>query len=82
MKTISIEEAAKELKQIIRDLADDPGVVTITGPEGRVVMVSEDTWRSLQETLYLLSVPGLKESISEGMAEAVEACCGCEELEW
>jgi PHD/YefM family antitoxin component YafN of YafNO toxin-antitoxin module len=46
--------------------------VQITGRRGNAVLVSEDDWRAVQETLYLLSVPGMRESIREGMATPIE----------
>lgn len=44
------------------------------------MLISEDDWRSIQETLYLLSIPGMRESILEGGKEPIEECA--EELEW
>lgn len=44
------------------------------------MLISEDDWRSIQETLYLLSIPGMRESILEGSKEPIEECA--EELEW
>jgi PHD/YefM family antitoxin component YafN of YafNO toxin-antitoxin module len=43
-------------------------------------LIAEDDWRSITETLYLLSIPGMRESIIEGMATPVEACS--DEVEW
>ena len=40
----------------------------ITGKRGNAVLISEDDWRAVQETLYLVSIPGMRESILEGMA--------------
>ena len=40
----------------------------ITGKRGNAVLVSEDDWRAVQETLYLVSIPGMRESILEGLA--------------
>ena len=46
--------------------------VQITGKRGNAVLVAEDDWRAMQETLYLLSVPGMRDSIIEGMAAPVD----------
>jgi len=50
------------------------------GKRNKAVLVSEEDWSSIQETLYLLSVPGMRESIREGMDTPIEACD--EELDW
>lgn len=54
--------------------------VQITGRRANAVLVSEADWRALQETVYLMSVPGMAESIREGMATPLEDCV--EELDW
>ena len=50
--------------------------VVITGKRTSAVLISEDDWRDIQETLFLLSVPGMRESIREGMQATVEDCSG------
>ena len=54
--------------------------VVITGKRTRAVLVAEDDWKAMQETLLLLSVPGMRESIREGMETPVEDCS--EPLAW
>jgi len=54
--------------------------ITITGQRGNAVLVGEDDWRAIQETLYLESVPGLSESLRRARAEGVDA--GSTELDW
>jgi antitoxin YefM len=46
----------------------------ITGKGGNAVLLSESDWSAIQETLYLLSVPGMRESIKEGLATPIEEC--------
>ena len=46
----------------------------ITGKRGNAVLVAEADWRAIQETLHLVSIPGMRESIREGMAEPIDAC--------
>jgi antitoxin YefM len=48
--------------------------VEITGKRNAAVQVSENDWRSIQETLYLVSVAGMRESILDGLATPVEEC--------
>jgi antitoxin YefM len=45
--------------------------VQITGKQGNAVLLSEEDWRAIQETLHLVSMPGMHESILEGMAADV-----------
>jgi PHD/YefM family antitoxin component YafN of YafNO toxin-antitoxin module len=44
------------------------------------VLVSAEDWQAIQETLYLLAVPGMRESIKEGMSESIDICS--KDLEW
>lgn len=72
MTTITATEARKSLYKLIDDLADSHEPVQITGKRGNAVLVGEDDWRAVQETLHLVSVPGMRESILEGMATPAE----------
>jgi PHD/YefM family antitoxin component YafN of YafNO toxin-antitoxin module len=78
--TLSVTEASKRLDEVLDDLAASHEVVQIAGQRHCGVLVSEDDWRSIQETLYLNSVPGMKESIVEGLRLPVDQCT--KELEW
>ena len=60
--------------------AESHEAVVITGKRTRAVLVSEEDWRAMQETLFLLSVPDMRESIREGMETPVEDCS--ETLDW
>jgi len=68
MTTMSATEARKQLYKLLDDVAQSHEPVQITGKRGSAVLVSEDDWRAVQETLYLVSMPGMRESILEGMA--------------
>lgn len=72
MTTISATEARKRLYKLIDDIADSHEPVQITGKRGSAVLVGEDDWRAVQETLHLVSIPGVRESVLEGMATPVE----------
>lgn len=54
--------------------------VIITGKRGNAVLVSEEDWNAISETLYLLSVPGMRKSIQEGMEQDLSECS--KELDW
>jgi prevent-host-death family protein len=68
MTTMSARQARKQLYQLLDEVARSHEPVQITGRRGNAVLVSEDDWRAAQETLHLVSIPGMRESIREGMA--------------
>jgi len=72
MTTMSATEARKQLYKLLDDVSQSHEPVQITGKRGNAVLVSEDDWRAVQETLYLVSIPGVRESILEGMATPVD----------
>jgi prevent-host-death family protein len=67
MTTISATEARKQLYKLLDDVSQSHEPVQITGKRGNAVLVSEEDWRAVQETLYLVSIPGMRESLLEGM---------------
>ena len=74
MKTITATAARSDLYRVIDSALSDHEPVQITGKRGNAVLVSEGDWRAIQETLHLVSIPGMRDSIVEGMAEPVDAC--------
>jgi len=80
MTTINATKARTELYKLLDQVAETHEPVHITGRRGTAVLISEDDWRSIQETLHLLSIPGMRESIVEGMKTPVKECA--EELDW
>lgn len=68
MESISATEARGNLYRLIDETAEDHRPVRIQGKRNNAVLISEEDWNSVQETLYLLSVPGMRESIREGRA--------------
>jgi len=80
MTTMSATEARKQLYRLLEDVSQSHEPVQITGKRGNAVLVSEDDWRAVQETLYLVSIPGMRESILEGMATPADDLEG--ELDW
>ena len=67
MDTISSSEARARLYGLLDEAAESRRPILITGRRSNAVLVSEDDWRAIQETLYLLSIPGMRKSILEGM---------------
>ena len=80
MTVIKASEARAKLYRLIDEAASSHEPVFITGKRSNAVLVSEEDWRSIQETLYLLSIPGMRESIIEGLKTPVEKCAT--ELDW
>ena len=80
MTVIKASEARARLYRLIDEAASSHEPVFIAGKRSNAVLVSEEDWRSIQETLYLLSIPGMRESIIEGLKTPVEKCAT--ELDW
>ena len=80
MPTVSATKARYHLYSLIDEAATSHEPIVITGKRNKAVLLSEDDWRAIQETIFLLSVPGMRESIREGLATPVEECSG--ELDW
>ena len=69
MTTLPVTQARSRLYQLLDEAAESHEPIQITGRRSNAVLVSEEDWRSIQETLHLLSIPGMRESIRKGMAE-------------
>lgn len=80
MQTLSASDARANLYRLLDQTAESHQPIIITGKRHDAVLLSAEDWQAIQETLYLLSIPGMRESIKEGMAEPVENCA--EELDW
>jgi antitoxin YefM len=73
MTTITATEARRLLYKLMDEVSESHEPVQITGKRGNAVLVGEDDWRAVQETLHLVSIPGMRESILEGMGTPVDA---------
>jgi antitoxin YefM len=69
--SVSATEARKRLYALIDEVGQSHEPLQITGKRGNAVLLSEEDWRAIQETLHLVSIPGMRESILEGMATDV-----------
>lgn len=75
MTAISVTKARENIYQILADVNSGSQPITITNNRGKNgVLVSEDDWNAIQETLYLHSIPGMTESILEAGKELLEGC--------
>jgi len=74
MKTIKIADARNNLNNLIDEALQSHEPILITGKRNNAVLLSEEDWSSIQETLYLLSIPNMRESIRDGLSESLEQC--------
>jgi len=74
MNTLDAKEAGEKLARILDEAAQAHQPVLITSPRANAVLVAEEDWNAIQETLYLLSVPGMRESIRVGLETPIEEC--------
>jgi prevent-host-death family protein len=80
MSSINITNARRNLYKLVETLSDTHEPIYITGRKKSAVLIAEDDWRSIEETLYLLSIPGMRASIKKGMKEPLDKCA--KELDW
>lgn len=74
MSTLSASEARANLYRLIDEAAESHEPIRISGKRNSAVLISEEDWASVQETLYLLSIPGMRESIREGLSSSIDDC--------
>ena len=80
MTTLTASQARAQLYKLVDRTADSHEPVQITGKRNNAVLVSEEDWRAIQETLYLLSIPGMRESIRTGLKTPLKKCSS--KLDW
>ena len=80
MTTLTASEATANLNGLIDQAAESHRPVFIAGKGRSAVLVSEEDWNAIQETLFLLSIPGMRESIKGGMKESLSE--SSKELDW
>jgi PHD/YefM family antitoxin component YafN of YafNO toxin-antitoxin module len=77
---LSVNNVKERLDIILEEIQETNEPIVISGEKHSAVLVSEEVWRSIEETLYLTSIPGMKESIISGMNEKIEDCTS--EIKW
>ena len=80
MTVITASKARSNLYRLLDKTANSHEPVQITGKRNNAVLIGEDDWRAIQETLYLLSIPGMRKSIQKGLKTPVKECS--RRLEW
>lgn len=80
MTTLNATEARSKLYKLIDETSETHKPIVITGKRKNAVLLAEEDWNSINETLFLLSISGMRESIREGMESGLEECD--KELDW
>lgn len=80
MTAITATKARSSLFQLLDNVTASHEPVLITGKRGNAVLIAEEDWLAINETLYLLSIPGMRESIIEGLNTPLDECD--DEVEW
>jgi len=80
MTILNATEARSKLYSLIDEAAESHQPIVIKGKRGNAVLVSEEDWNAISETVNLLSIPGMRESIQEGMKTPSSECA--EDLDW
>ena len=83
MTSISVTKARQSIYKILNDVNENSEPITITNTNGKnAVIISDDDWKAIQETIYLNSIPGMAESIREGGETPIEECVPEDEVDW
>lgn len=80
MNRCTSADAKNNLENLIDTTSGSHQPILITGEKHNAILISESEWRGIQETLYLLTIPGMRESIKSGLQTPVEDCD--QELDW
>lgn len=80
MTTLTVSHAREKLYKLVDEVALSHEPLQITGKRSNAVLVSEEDWRAIQETIYLLSIPGMRRIIREGLKTPIKKCA--KELKW
>ena len=80
MRTINVTKARANLYKLLNEASESHKPIQITGKRSNAILISEEDWNSVQETLHLLSIPGMRKSIIEGLNADIET--DTRELDW
>ena len=80
MTSITTTQARSNLYRLVDEVAESHAPILITGKNNNAILISERDWESIQETLYLVSIPGMRDSIMEGLSESINNCD--DKLDW
>lgn len=80
MNTLNATQARSKLYSLIDETSTSHEPVMITGKRGNAVLIGEEDWKAINETLHLLSIPNMRETIREGLEASLDDCA--QELDW
>jgi antitoxin YefM len=80
MSTLTVSQARERLYRLMDEAAETHEPIVITGKRSNAVLISEEDWQAIQETLYLLGIPGMRETIRDGLETPLEECLT--EIDW
>ncbi|MCK4809785.1 MAG: type II toxin-antitoxin system Phd/YefM family antitoxin [Candidatus Omnitrophica bacterium] len=80
MTTLTASEARVRLYKLLDKAAESHEPIQITGKRHNAILIAEEDWRAIKETLYLLSIPGMRESIRQGLKNPLKKCS--KKLKW
>jgi len=80
LRTINVTKARANLYKLLNEASESHKPIQITGKRSNAILISEEDWNSVQETLHLLSIPGMRKSIIEGLNADIET--DTRELDW
>lgn len=82
MDLLTVREARDKLYRLLDEIAEHHKPVVISGKRNNDVLIAQEDWDAIQETLYLVSIPEMKESIEKAAAEPVEKYVALDDLDW
>ena len=80
MTKITVAQARRQIFRLVAQVTSTCKLVVIAGKKSNALLISEEEWDSMQETLYLLSIPGMGDSIRQGLNEDLNSCS--QQLDW
>ena len=82
METIIVNQPQLDLAKVVAEINEKHQPILIQGTTGNAILVSEQEWNEIQETLYLQSIPGMVESIHQAAATPIEDCIDVKDIDW
>ena len=73
MITVSVKEASDKLPDLVENTIEKREPVLISGKNNNAVLMAESDWQAMNETLHLLSVPGMRDAIKKGLSENLKS---------
>jgi PHD/YefM family antitoxin component YafN of YafNO toxin-antitoxin module len=82
METITLSQPQFDLAKVVAEINKKHQPILIQGTTGNAILISEQEWNEIQETLYLQSIPGMVESIHQAAATLIEDCIDVKDIDW